>query len=65
MKIYFGETDKGVGLRTAETIAGAREQFNRECGSDNVRTVRVATEQDVAWVRGMGGYIPPLEPKKA
>ncbi len=62
MKIYHAETDRGVGLRTAENIADAREQFNRECGSDNVRRVRVATEEDIAWVKGLGGYVPALHP---
>ncbi len=29
-----------------------------EQGRANVRSVRNATEQEVAWVRGMGGYVP-------
>jgi hypothetical protein len=60
MKIYYAETDRGCALRTAETLDKARAQFKREVGEDNVRTVREATEKDIDWVRGMGGYVPPF-----
>lgn len=64
MKIYYADTDRGCALRTAETLTAARRQINREVGSDNVGAVRPATENDIAWVRGMGGYVPPLATTK-
>lgn len=35
-----------------------RAEIMRREGTANVRGVRPATQADVEWVRGMGGYVP-------
>lgn len=50
---YVERFGGGCGLKT-----GSRRQIEREMGTDNVRLIRNATEEDVSWVRAMGGYVP-------
>jgi hypothetical protein len=58
MKIYF-ESRKGCGVREARTVESGRKAILREAGEyDGVQVCREATEADIAWVKGMGGYIP-------
>jgi len=57
-KLYYVETDCGCGIRTAESIEQATRDAVRECGTDNFKRVQEATEENVEWVRAMGGYIP-------
>ena len=61
MKIYYARTDRGCGLRAAESLNDARAQFYNECGFNNVIEVHEATEEDIQWIKGMGGYVPVLE----
>ena len=42
-----------VGLST-----DTKREILREHGRGNVQSVRNATQEDVDWVRGMGGYVP-------
>lgn len=57
-KLYYVNTDRGTGIRAALTIRGAKRAAANEVGSGNVKEVRLATEKDIAWVRGMGGHVP-------
>lgn len=57
-KLYYVSTDRGCCLRAAKTAAAAKRSVANDCGINNVREVRLATQRDVAWVRGMGGYVP-------
>lgn len=60
MKLFYIETNRGCGLRRAHRLSSARKMAEREVGISNVREVREATERDIAWVRGMGGYVPQI-----
>lgn len=51
-------TDDRIGLFDAPNAAKARREALRSHGRDNIRSVRRATPEDIAWVRGMGGYVP-------
>lgn len=60
-KLYYASTGCGACIRLAEDEDDAYEKVLREVGTANgVNDVREATEQDIAWVRGMGGYVPKL-----
>jgi hypothetical protein len=47
-------SDGRVGLTTDDD----EEAIYRHLGTDNVRDFRLATAQDVAWIRAMGGHVP-------
>ena len=56
--IFYVETSLGCALEEAKDAAEARRSQARECGVNNITRVRKATEEDISWVRGMGGYVP-------
>jgi hypothetical protein len=47
-----------VGVTTARTLASATKRALREEGTNNVKVVRHATDEDVSWIEAMGGYVP-------
>lgn len=58
MLVYF-EFCQGCGIRSAHDLKSGEREILREVGTYNgVSTVRKATDEDISWVRGMGGYIP-------
>lgn len=52
-----------VGLIAAESIEAAKKQAMSEQGSANVQNVSRASEEDISWVKGMGGPVPGTETK--
>lgn len=59
MGLYYVETGCGCGLREASSIEQAKRAALREVGTMNgVEAVRLATGDDIAWVRAMGGFVP-------
>ncbi len=63
MRLFRFETILGhVGLVAAESASSAEHEASLKVGlADNaVRSVRPATDEDVAWVRRRGGYVPPI-----
>jgi hypothetical protein len=50
---YIGLVGLGCGLTTE-----CKRDALRRIGIDNVATFRPATQADVDWVKGMGGYVP-------
>ena len=61
MKVYTVELWGGhIGLVTAETLKKAKCEAIDEEGKNNVSDVRLATEEEIEWVRAMGGYVPKL-----
>lgn len=52
-----------VGLIAAVSLEAARKMAMSEQGSSNVQGVALASEEDLAWVKGMGGPIPDIKPK--
>jgi hypothetical protein len=46
------------GLIAARTLKAGLAQALRDEGASNVQRVELASEADVAWIRGMGGRIP-------
>jgi hypothetical protein len=58
--LYYLNTDRGVAIRAAQNIKQARREAVREVGEDGLKGIRKATEADIAWVKGMGGYVPTV-----
>lgn len=59
MAFYVVETDYGMGIREAKNIRQMKAMVLREEGSFHVKSIRRATDKDIFWVAGMGGYLPP------
>lgn len=57
MPIYYVMTDLGCGLMKARDLGQAERKARKEHG-DHFEGVREAEPRDIAWVRGMGGYVP-------
>ena len=55
--------DGNIGLTAANTLGEARKIAFCENGTNNLRHVEVATEEDIEWVNAMNGYVPKLEGK--
>jgi hypothetical protein len=59
MKMYKASLHNGtVGLYWAANHGNAVKQALEDEGRSNVRSVEDATDEDIAWVRAMGGYVP-------
>lgn len=59
-RLFHVSTDRGCGIRAAVDEDAMWRMMAREVGTSNVSEIREATEADIAWVRGMGGYIPKI-----
>ncbi len=58
-RLYYVSTGLGATLVVAEDQDSAEEKTLRKVGTYNgVQDCREATEQDIEWVRAMGGYVP-------
>jgi hypothetical protein len=53
------ESEQGCGIRQAKNKNQAWNSLKREAGN-MAQSIRLATKIDIAWVKGMGGYIPEL-----
>lgn len=49
-------------LVKASSIDNARKQALSEQGSCNLQHIAPASDEDIEWVRAMGGQVPELEP---
>ena len=59
MPLYYIELVGGnCGIREAKSKTQAWVNLCREEGTNNAQGVRLATKDDIEWIRGMGGYIP-------
>lgn len=58
-KPFYVESTYGAGIRWAKTLEKAEKDFLNEVGSYGYKSVRPATEQDIAWVKSMGGDTEP------
>jgi len=59
MPFYYFESDMGCGIRKYRNIEQAKKEIKIEVGTYNYKDiVREATEEDISWVKTMGGYIP-------
>jgi hypothetical protein len=56
--IYVVELQNAIGLFTGSNLAAARREAIEEEGRKNVKSVRPATQADLDWVAGMGGFVP-------
>ena len=66
MKIYKAVLYGGyVGLLMANSLEEARKSALSEQGSSNVQSVSLASEDDINWVKTMGGFVPELPPRLA
>lgn len=58
--VIYAETGRGACLRVAKSVDEGRRAILREVGThDGVQVCQKATRENVEWVRGMGGYVPP------
>ncbi len=62
MKLYtvtlIGER---VGLVAADTLREAKQEAAEANGRNNILSVTLATEEEIEWVRSMGGFVPTVE----
>lgn len=59
--IYYHSSELGCGLGEARDLEAARREVRREVGAYHAAggiTVRKATDEDIAWVKSSGGYVP-------
>lgn len=59
MPIYYVKTSFGCGLRFGKTRQQVENTVKREAGASHFEFVRLATKEDIAWVKSMGGWLPP------
>ncbi len=60
MTLYYVEQALGCGLRAAYNLQQATAEARAEIGTANFQRCTKATPEQIAWVRGMGGYVPDL-----
>lgn len=60
-QLYTVRTTRGMTIRAATDADDAFDQVARQIGKNNIEDVEETTERDIAWVRGMGGYVPKIE----
>ena len=60
MKLWYFNSDRGCGIRKLSSNRRVAErQIRKELGTyDEMKEFRVATKNDISWVKSMGGYIP-------
>lgn len=63
-KIYYVKALQGCALRLGSDSKTARKAALRELGTDNVKSIRLATRKDIEWVRSMGGRVPTVSQSK-
>lgn len=56
--IYIVETYFGLQLIQGKNIVIAANEAIKDCGKNNFKSIREAADSDIAWVKGMGGYVP-------
>lgn len=56
--LYYFESDRGCGIRAARNLQQAEKEIIREVGEYGFERCRKATDQDIGWVKAMGGHIP-------
>ena len=59
-KLYYTDSARGVCLVAACTLEQARREARSRVGEGSIGVVRLATEDDVSWVEGMGGNVPVI-----
>jgi hypothetical protein len=57
MNVYYAETDFGCCLVEAESEKAAIAEVRGDVGRDSFRLCRLATLQEIEWVRMMGGRV--------
>jgi hypothetical protein len=57
-RAYLVETTLGLCVREAVSLRSAEEQAKSEHGWATFKSAKPATVADLAYVRGMGGWIP-------
>ena len=63
--IYLVTLDNNTcGLMEATNITQAKSEALKEHGTRNLRSVTVATDEDIHWVETMGGWTPTEINKK-
>lgn len=62
MPLFYAESDYGCGLFRYPDHESAVEGITSTVGARNYpRNIRIATDEDVAWVLSMGGHVPSEE----
>lgn len=60
-KLYYVEINGSFcGIQAAASLRAARSDAVDEWGRDHQIEIRLATDDDIAAVRAMGGYVPEL-----
>jgi hypothetical protein len=59
--LFYIEQSCGCGLKAAFSLEEATKEARREIGTDNFIRCSIATQEQIEWVRSMGGRVPSLE----
>jgi len=54
------KTDMGIALHAAYNSQQAKKEIFDEQGTAHVKLIKKATEEDIAWIKSMNGYVPSL-----
>jgi len=57
-RLYYIEAGGYCGLEIAFNALEARSYAAQQFGRDMITSVRLATQDDIDYIRGMGGHVP-------
>ncbi len=60
-KLYYLDSDMGCGLRAYRTLREAEREELKEVGTWNFRGIRLATKEEITWIKAMGGHVPDID----
>jgi len=61
LSIYYSETEFGCTLTAARSAKQAHNEVADDIGKNRLHLTRLATKQDIGWVRAMGGRVPEVK----
>lgn len=62
MNMYYIELEHGCAIKVAASLDDAWRMAYAAADDENrVESVAIATEDDIRWVKSMGGHIPAVE----
>lgn len=61
MQLYYFNSDLGCGLRAAKSLEEAIRDITMEVGQMQNPRIRLATEDDILWIKSVDGFIPEIK----
>jgi hypothetical protein len=61
-KLYYVSLYDGFcGLHANRTLRAAKSEVLKTKGTENLKSVSLATNEEIDWIKAMGGYIPNID----